>query len=60
MISPILANIYLNEFDTFMEEICKEKVVRKVKKGATQYIEDLAGKDGKLKIKEITKQQMKF
>lgn len=60
LISPILANIYLNEFDTFMEEICKEKVVRKVKKGATQYIEDLAGKDGKLKIKEITKQQMKF
>ena len=25
LISPILANIYLNEFDTFMEEICKEK-----------------------------------
>lgn len=32
LISPILANIYLNEFDTFMEEICKEKSSKKSKK----------------------------
>ena len=34
IISPILANIYLNELDTFMEKICLEESTTKRKKGA--------------------------